>query len=235
MFDRTRPWLFVGVLAIACGNTSDEDEPGGQNPGGSGGTAGTDGGTAGSGATPQTGGSSGAAGSSGSVSPGGSAGSGGSDSDAGNDANLDSPTAGPCAEVTFDLHSSPQVYVVLEDMQAHSTPPEAYSFVMQKLHPAPIVYLGPGVQAINLGPDPDFDGTDTAPDSGYASDDPEPIIGREYKSGGSGSTGFDMSGNVFVLLHPDGAYAKVSWTSAVAGVVTVDAYYSMTADLTCTR
>jgi len=212
--------LILGSLfAIACGNTSDVDDGAGDS--GVGGDTASSGGTGGEAAA---GGSSG--GSSGSS---GTAGAAGSGQDAGEDASA----ARPCSVVTLDLHASTQVYVTLADMQTHVDPPGEYSFVMQKMSPAPIVYLGPGVQAINLGPDPGFDNVHTAPESGYATDEPEPVIGRAYKSGGSGTTGFEMTGNVFVLLHPNGSYAKLAWTSAVAGVVTIHAHHSATTDLRC--
>ena len=224
MINRTLALVLSAALMLACGNSDDEPVEGqGGSGGATGGSAGESGGTGGgstggSGAsgTGATAGAAGVAGASGSSGAGGSA------------------VAGACAEVSFDLHASPQVYVTLEDMQTHTDPPSAYSFVMQKLHPAPTVYLGPGVQGINLGPDPGFDDVLEAPDSGYATDEPDPIIGRNYKSGGSGSTGFDMSGDVYVLVHPDGSYAKLSWTSAVAGKVTVSAYHSDSTDLVCT-
>lgn len=212
--------LVSGMLAIACGNTSDEDDA----TGGSGGSGGGGGASASGGTEGQLAGSGGGS---------GSAGTAGSAAGPGQDAGEDAASVGPCSVITLDLHASPQVYVTLDDMQTHVDPPAAYSFVMQKLHPAPIVYLGPGVQAVNLGPDPDFDATSTAPDSGYSTDEPEPVIGRNYKSGGSGSTGFEMTGNVFVLLHPDGSHSKLSWVSAAAGVVTINAYHSGTTDLTC--
>ncbi len=254
--------LLGGTLLFACGNSDDDNTGGnaGSESGGSAGTGGTSntggsagaktGGSAGAktggSAGTQTGGSAGAqtggsageqTGGSAGAQTGGSAGAqtGGS---AGEQTGGSAGSGGevePCVTITFDLHASPQYFVTLEDMQTHSTAPDKFSFMMQKVPgPGPVVYLGVGMQGVNLGADLDFDNVTEAPASGYATDEADsPVIGRTYKSGGSGQTGFIMTNNVYVLKHPDGSYSKLSWVSAKKGVIVINAFHSDSTDLTC--
>ena len=96
----------------------------------------------------------------------------------------------------------------------------------------PSFELGANVQAIDLGNTDAFDDVDEVPETGYATDGADVagmIIGTSYRSGGTGSTGFTMSENIYALKIGDGngnfTYAKIEVKQAKAGEVHVLAYW----------
>jgi hypothetical protein len=67
----------------------------------------------------------------------------------------------------------------------------------------------------------------TAPATGYAADDPSKdiyVIGSSWRNGGTGTTGFVMTKNVYALKLADGTYAKIEVLSAKGGEVHILAY-----------
>ena len=82
--------------------------------------------------------------------------------------------------------------------------------------------LGPGVTAQSLGSAQDYPDVDEAPASGYQADDlvnEVYVIGDTWRNGGSGTTGFLMSENVYAVKLADGTYAKIEVLSAQSGEV----------------
>lgn len=101
---------------------------------------------------------------------------------------------------------------------------------------SPTIRLGPNVKAQNLGHDNDFHAVDTAPDSGYLADEGDSLaIGSQWRTGGTGTTGYIMSEDIFVLELADGSYAKIEVLSAKAGEVHILVYRGEGKDLSTTE
>ncbi len=96
----------------------------------------------------------------------------------------------------------------------------------------PTLELNDHVQAVDLGNAKGFDEIDEAPETGYASDGEgveNMVIGIGYRSGGTGSSGYIMTGNIYVLKIDNGTrgvtYAKIEVKQAMNGEVHVLAYW----------
>ncbi len=149
------------------------------------------------------------------------------DGDAETDGEMEETPAPLCAELTFDMGqpASGQVFITLTDMTAHYEDLTSYDLVFAKVHgQGPTGYLGDGVTAVNAGNEISFDDFEEAPADGYRTDGEDPVIGASWKDGGSGTEGFQTTGNIYVLKLKDGSFAKVAVTSAKDGVVTMDAF-----------
>ena len=133
-------------------------------------------------------------------------------------------TDGVAVDVTLLLHED-QVKLKLFSMQVLGAGATDFDLYMAHDGPGPNFKLGPGVTAINLGADADYHEVSQAPADGYEADDSSYVIGTSFIAGGEGSTGYDMTENVYVLTLSDGTYAKVEVLSAVAGVVHVLCYH----------
>jgi len=137
-----------------------------------------------------------------------------------------SVTTGEASDLTVDLHAANLYAYQLADLstQADYTGTD-WDFSVTKAMPNPPTFLlGPGVTAVNLGSATAFHAVTQAPDTGYDDDDPDPIIGISWQDGGSGTTGFQVTANVYVLHLADGTYAKVEVLSAQEGKVVVRVY-----------
>ncbi len=130
------------------------------------------------------------------------------------------PDVGTATEMSDDLHEDTWFFVYMEDMSTDHTGEGAYTWMMQKAPPTPAISLGDGVQVVNMGP-VGFHLVETAPQEGWVTSG---TFDTDYQSGGSGSSGFEMSENVYVLRTADGRFGKVEILSAVSGVVTWRAY-----------
>lgn len=143
---------------------------------------------------------------------------------------VDQPVAtGKATDLKLGLHDN-LVKVVLSSMSVVGK--EATAFDLYCTHGDPVdklphLELGPGVSAQNLGNTTTFHAVTTAPTTGYASDDPTKgvfVIGSSWRSGGSGTTGFVMTKNIYALKLADGTYAKIEVLSAKGGEVHILAY-----------
>ena len=122
--------------------------------------------------------------------------------------------------------------IYLEDMLVLADP-LADDYDLYVAHTdGPTFELGSHVQAINLGNEQGYHEIEELPLEGYAADAEdlsELVIGTSYRSGGSGSTGFIMSENIYALRldHGEGlySYAKIEVLQAMAGEVHVLAYH----------
>ena len=147
-------------------------------------------------------------------------------------------SAPSCTTLSFDMHEpdSGQVFITLKDMQHHYEDMTDYDIVFARVHgQGPTGYLGNGVTALNAGNETAFSDFNIAVSDGYAADDTKPIIGSSWQNGGSGTEGYVVTGNVYVLKLADGTYAKIAVTSAKGGLATIDAFYQAdgSTDLTC--
>lgn len=232
-----------GILAftafVACGSGDEDEGTGGSSgSGGSAGAAGT-GGSSGSGGSAGSAGDAGAGGAAGTGGEAGSAGAAGTAGTAGSAGQGSAGAAGgsgaaACADLEVNLHDADNWYVTLADMTEHETEPAAWDLQIGKTGAGPWITLGDGVEAINLGSTDAFVDVVQAPDTGY---DPDPdLIGDTWKTGGAGETGFDMSDNVYVIHLADDTYAKVTVTSAKAGLIMLEAFHQAdgSTDLACT-
>jgi hypothetical protein len=157
------------------------------------------------------------------------AGGGDGDSDGDSDGDADGGSGSgldECVELTLDLHEGTgQALVTLSTMTVTNEEADEYDFAMVNQMPEPpAIYLGPGATAVDMGNETGFTDVTEAPTDGYAADGDEPVIGTGWRSGGSGTTGHEMSGNVYAIETSDGRFAKIAVTSAKLGIVTIDAY-----------
>jgi hypothetical protein len=136
---------------------------------------------------------------------------------------------GTATDVQLGLHSN-SVKIRLAAMEVVGMEATEWDLYMDHDAPAdggPNLKLGPGVAAQSLGSSPDYHHADAAPASGYQSDDPDNevyVIGDTWRAGGSGTTGFVMSGNVYAVKLADGTYAKIEVLSAQSGEIHVLCY-----------
>ena len=136
---------------------------------------------------------------------------------------------GTATDVQLGLHSN-QVKILLASMEVVGM--EATEWDLYVDHDAPSdggpnMKLGPGVTAQSLGSSQDYHAVDVAPVDGYLTDDTGNeiyVIGDTWRAGGSGTTGFIMSENVYAVKLADGTYAKIEVLSAQSGVVHVLCY-----------
>ena len=146
--------------------------------------------------------------------------------DAGDD-DSSGPSEGMCTVLELNLHEgSGQALVTLSTMTVTNEDVSEYDFAMVNQMPEPpAIFLGSSVTAVNLGNEAEFDAIDEAPDGGYAADGDTPVIGTDWRTGGNGTDGHTVSGNVYALQTSDGHYAKIRVTSAKQGLATIDAYF----------
>lgn len=140
-------------------------------------------------------------------------------------ANDGSSAEGKATDVKLGMHDN-EVKIKLSTMKVSGK--EATDFDLYMAHDdGPNMYLGPGVTGQNLGDGTAYHQLDTAPDTGYVADDTgggKLVIGTSWRSGGSGTTGFTMNKNIYVVKLADGTYAKIEVLSAKAGEVHVLCY-----------
>jgi hypothetical protein len=136
-----------------------------------------------------------------------------------------SSAAGKATDVKLGLHDN-EVKIQLATMTVVGK--EATTWDLYMAHDnGPNMYLGPGVTGQSLGSATKFHDVDTAPDTGYEADDTTSgklVIGISWRSGGSGTTGFTMNGNVYVVQLADKTYAKLEVLSAKSGEIHVLCY-----------
>ncbi len=147
------------------------------------------------------------------------------DTSAGGDTDGGAVEAG--AQVAFSIHNATgQQCIDLAEMTAKDDTSGYYDLLVSKSGAGPVILLGADVEAINLGHDRAFDEVDELPADGYAPDEGgDLVIGKSWRTGGAGRTGFTMSNDVYAIKRPDGTYAKAQVLSAKAGVITVVCYY----------
>jgi hypothetical protein len=151
----------------------------------------------------------------------------GADSQTGGDQGPGADSSGPgkATDVQLGLHDN-EVKIKLDTMTVLGK--EATDFDLYMNHDdGPNMYLGPGVTGQNLGNGTPFHQVDMAPDTGYQSDDTTSgtlVIGTSWRNGGSGTTGFIMTSNIYVVKLADNTYAKLEVLSAKSGEIHVLCY-----------
>lgn len=140
-----------------------------------------------------------------------------------------SGTTGKATDLKLGLHDN-KVKVVLASMTVVGTEATVWDLFLSHSDPVdklPAIQLGAGVTAQSLGSTTTFHNVKTAPTTGYTADDPSKdiyAIGSSWRNGGSGTTGFAMTKNVYALKLADGTYAKIEVLSAKAGEIHILAY-----------
>lgn len=91
----------------------------------------------------------------------------------------------------------------------------------------PAIRLGMNVTGLDNGNAADFHDVDAAPEGeSYMGDNlPDYVIGNGFRNGGSGSEGFVMTQNVYILKRADGSYAKLEVLSAKNGIFGFHIYH----------
>lgn len=155
--------------------------------------------------------------------------------EAGLDASPDTSSAdqstatGKATDLKLGLHDN-LVKVVLSTMTVVGKEATQWDFYVTHGDPVdqlPHIELGASVTAQNLGNSKTFHEVDTAPTDGYEADDlgsQTYVIGSSWRDGGSGTTGFIMTKNIYALKLADGTYAKIEVLSAKSGEVHILAY-----------
>jgi len=136
---------------------------------------------------------------------------------------------GKATDLKLLLHDN-LVKVVLASMTVVGKDETTFDLSMTHGDPVdklPHIELGSGVTAQNLGSTTTFHALTAAPTTGYAADDPTKsvyVIGSSWRGGGSGTTGFVMTKNIYAIKLADGTYAKIEVLSAKGGEVHILAY-----------
>ncbi|MBN2357991.1 MAG: hypothetical protein JXR83_00965 [Deltaproteobacteria bacterium] len=136
---------------------------------------------------------------------------------------------GIATDVNLHLHSN-AVKIILATMEVVGMEATEWDLYMSHDDPVdggPCLQLGPGVAAKNLGSGADYHAVSEAPTDGYENDDPNTdfyVIGSSWRDGGTGTTGFHMTENVYAIKLADVTYAKVEVLSAQTGEVHVLCY-----------
>ena len=136
---------------------------------------------------------------------------------------------GVATDIQLGLHNN-QVKILLATMEVVGMEATEWDLYVDHDAPAdggPNMKLGPGVTAQSLGNSQDYHDTDEAPAGGYQADDPGSevyVIGDTWRAGGTGTTGFIMSENVYAVELADGTYAKIEVLSAQSGEIHVLCY-----------
>lgn len=137
----------------------------------------------------------------------------------------DAAGPGKATDVQLDMHGN-EVKIQLDTMKVVGK--EATTWDLYMAHDdGPNMYLGNGVTGQNLGNAKTYHQVDTAPDSGYETDDtttPKLVIGTTWRNGGSGTTGYIMTKNIYVVKLADGTYAKLEVLSAKSGKIHILCY-----------
>ena len=135
--------------------------------------------------------------------------------------------AGVGTKVVFSIHNAAgQQGLDLTEMQAKDDISGGFDVLVSKSGAGPVILLGDGVTAQNLGNGSAFDDVDEVPADNYAADaDGAPVIGASWRDGGSGQTGFTMTSNVYAIKRTDETYAKMMVLSAKGGNIEVVFFY----------
>jgi len=130
-------------------------------------------------------------------------------------------------KVVFSIHNTAGMQGIdLTEMQVLDDISGGFDVLVSKSSAGPEILLGDGVTAQNLGNGSAFDDIDEVPTEAYVADaDGAPVIGASWRDGGAGSTGFDMTSNVYAIKRPDETYAKMMVLSSVAGEIEVVFFY----------
>jgi hypothetical protein len=151
------------------------------------------------------------------------------------------PMACKLLELNLKKGKGGKVYLRVSDLTVSYEAVENFDFLFQRKHPGPFIKLGPGVSGLNLGNEKNFAEVVSAPTAGYITDEGDNpdegtmVIGRDWYSGGQGSSGFEMSNNVYLLKLADGSFAKIMVNFAKKGEVIIDAFRPVdgSADISC--
>jgi hypothetical protein len=145
----------------------------------------------------------------------------GDDAEVEDDGDIDEP--GEATVLTVNIHDASQWSLFMDTMTVSEGAGSGYHLLVTR-NSGPFITLGTEVNGVNMGNEQGYHDITEAPEEGYVGDDPEPLIGWGWKAGGSGSSGFDMTENVYVLALPDNTYAKVEVISANQGIVDILCY-----------
>jgi hypothetical protein len=139
-----------------------------------------------------------------------------------------------CKEIIADFHSGDR-YVVFNSFSSLTEKPLCYDLSITKYDGGPAYFLGANssdgtiVAAINMGNSVNFEDVVTAPESGYQTDDSDNmnfVIGSGWRvQGGTGSVGFEMTKNIYVIKTCDQKHAKIIFTQGKAGILKMDVCY----------
>ena len=130
-------------------------------------------------------------------------------------------------KVVFSIHNTAGMQGIdLTEMQVMDDISGGFDVLVSKSGEGPVILLGDGVTAQNLGNGSAFDDIAEVPTEAYMADvDGAPVIGTSWRDGGAGETGFTMTSNVYAIKRPDETYAKMMVLSSKAGEIEVVFFY----------
>jgi len=146
------------------------------------------------------------------------------------DAGEEEPEPGEATLLKVFMHSD-ETKIYFMDMEVISDAgAEDYDIYVSHVD-GPTFEMGAHVEGINLGNETGFHDIEEVPETGYEADGEnleDLIIGISYRDGGSGTTGYIMTDNVYALKLDYGEegvkYAKIQVLQAMGGEVHVLAF-----------
>ncbi len=126
-----------------------------------------------------------------------------------------------CRVIEIDLHvnSSFKVDAINYTATANN---DRCDFVFAKSGSGPMIALCDGISARDNGNGQTFVGLIEAPNLEHTIDSPPNyVIGDSWKTGGTSTTGFIMSKNIYTLKRENNSYAKIEVISAIAGKIKI--------------
>ncbi len=125
-------------------------------------------------------------------------------------------------EITVDLHISESNRI---DLTTYAKTNDDCDIIIKKSSAGPIITLCENTFAYNNGNGSTFLEVVKAPDEEHIGDNPpEYAIGKSWRTGDSGETGFTMTKNIYTIKRSDNSYAKLEVLKSMGGKVTVLLY-----------
>lgn len=135
--------------------------------------------------------------------------------------NTNNTTPRNASEIAVNIHDADLQKINIIEITSGANLMDCH-FGILKTGSVPALVLCDGTKAFNAGNSVDFYDIDSIPqDAVFTEDDgTDYVMGTTWQDGGNGTTGFNMTQNVYILELPDGRYGKIEVLSAVAGIVT---------------
>ncbi|MBU1221171.1 hypothetical protein KKF34_05215 [Myxococcota bacterium] len=124
-------------------------------------------------------------------------------------------------EIVVDIHSASLQKINIIEYTSDPNLEDCH-FGIMRTGSGPTIVLCADTLVYNAGNSADFYEINEVPEEAIFSidDGANYAIGTSWRDGGVGSTGFNMTENVYIFELPDGRYGKMEVLSSIGGVVT---------------